>query len=223
MTPLAGPRRLAAAAQIGPIMPFRVVACILQRDAFGGSLRKIVTARCLRQRRKRIGKTSGAMRHAVERLRAETLPEPATSALAPDPALLHQMLAALYRAPQGVVGCAVAIKPEQAENGAGAAADGVQLLVRRDHLVRDQRGGRKRVGTQAFVAQQRGDDGKAIDDRAEAGAAAETERTRHAGRVAAFQALSQVGKAGKASSREEEEPVVAEFAAKNSEMPVSPL
>ena len=36
MTPLAGPLQLRTAAQVGPVVVFRVIACIFKRDALGG-------------------------------------------------------------------------------------------------------------------------------------------------------------------------------------------
>ena len=60
---------------------------------------------------------------------AEALPDPASAAFRSEPALRHQVFAAFHRAPEHVGGLRVAIKPQQAEYRAGAAADDVELLV----------------------------------------------------------------------------------------------
>src|SRR6476619_6829750 len=75
------------------------------------------------------------MRHAVERMRAETLADPAPAPFGPDPALPKEVFAAFQRAAEQLGGSGVAMKPKQAEDRASAAADDVETLVRRDEVV----------------------------------------------------------------------------------------
>ena len=111
------------------------------------------------------------MRHAVERLQAAALPEPASAVCRPT-GLSEQVLAALHGAREHVGGQAVAIKPQQAEDGAGAAADHVELLVRRNQIVAEQLRRRVRVCEQIVVVQAFRHRGERIDDRAETRCAA---------------------------------------------------
>ncbi len=93
----------------------------------------------------------------------------------PEPALRQQVIAAFYRALEHGGGLAVAIKPQQAEDGAGAAADDVELLIGGNQVVGEQYRRGLRVGAQAVVIQDLGHRGECIDDRAQPGGAADAE------------------------------------------------
>ncbi len=160
VTPLARPGRRVRRAQIRPVVAVGVVAGIFEamHSAAAGakSSRPVAAAK----RRQRIGKAGGAVRHAVNPCASACAPRPWPIQLRrpsrPDAALRQQMLAAFdraLRAPSGEP--AVAIKPQQAEDRAGAAAHDVELLVRGDQFVGEQprrrlarrREGRRRRGT----------------------------------------------------------------------------
>ncbi len=126
------------------------------------------------------------MRHAVERSLAAALPEPAPAVVS-DAGLRQQVIAALGRAGEHVGGWTVAVKPQQTEDAPGAAADHVELLVRRDQVVAEQLRRRMRVREQVVVAQALRHHGERIDDRAQPGGAAGAQRSRHARRVAALE------------------------------------
>lgn len=131
------------------------------------------------------------MRHAVERLLAAALAEPG-SALLPDAALRQQVIAAFARAIEHIAGWTIAMKPQQAEDAPGTAADHIELLVRRDQVVTEQVRRRMRVGEQVIVRQTLRHHRERIDDRAQPGGAAGAQGSRHARCVAAFQVPAQV-------------------------------
>ncbi len=114
---------------------------------------EILATRCRRQRCQRIGKARGAMRHPVQALRAEALPDPASAPVRADPVLAQQMLAAPHGPHQHIVGPGVAVQAKQRQNGAGAAADHVEPLVGRDQVVGDELRSGMGVREQAVVAE----------------------------------------------------------------------
>ena len=102
------------------------------------------------------------------------------------------MLAASGGAAEHVVRSGIAIKPQQPENAAGAAAHDVELPVGGDQFVGEQPRSTAGIGEQAVIAEAFRDHRKRIDDRAEAGRAADAERARQTCGIAAFQILAQM-------------------------------
>ena len=103
------------------------------------------------------------------------------------------MLAAFYGAGQRAAGLGIAIKTKQPKNSAGAAAHDVKLLVRRNQLIGEKPCCIFRVGQQIVIAEALRDGGEGVDDRAQAGGAADAKRARDARGIAAFQVLAQMG------------------------------
>ena len=129
-------------------------------------------------------------------MRSGALPDPGAAALRPQPRRGKQMFAALHRPPQHGIGSGIAIKPQQAEYRAGAAADDVELLIRSDEIVAEQFGCDLRIGEHGIIVQAFRRDAQAVHDRAKSHGAADAKRARHARRVAAFQIAAQLRKPG---------------------------
>src|SRR5262245_4180856 len=106
------------------------------------------------------------------------------------------MISAPDRAIENVGRVGVAVKTKQSEYAAGAAADHIQLSVRRDQFVGEQSGRDISVRKQIIPMKQFRRDGEAVNDRTETSRAANAERARRSCCVAAFQILSQMGKPG---------------------------
>ena len=106
--------------------------------------------------------------------------------------LSKQVLAALGRALEHIVGLGIAIKTKQTEYRTGTAAQNVQLFVRCNKVVREQRRRHMGVRQQAIVVQAFRNHGQGIDDRAQPGGAADAQGPRHARCVPAFQAFAKM-------------------------------
>ncbi|OOK82356.1 hypothetical protein BZL30_0627 [Mycobacterium kansasii] len=65
------------------------------------------------------------------------------------------MLAATGCAVEQIARSGVAVQTKQPEDGTGAAADDVKLIVRRDQVVGEQRRRNLRIGEQPIVSQAR--------------------------------------------------------------------
>src|SRR5262245_35262198 len=138
MTPLTRPVRGPFCAQVGPVCSAGIVTRIFKGNAFSGGLREVFAPAGRAQRSKRIGKTSGAVRHAVQRVFARALTDPAAAAFRPKPGVRKQMLSTSDRSIENFGRVGVAIKTKQSEYAAGAPADRIQLSVRRDQFVGEQ-------------------------------------------------------------------------------------
>src|SRR5262249_35435177 len=80
VTPLARPGWLPLRAQVRPVVPAVIVARIFKSDAFRRRAREVVSSARRRQRGKRVGKTGGTVRHAIQRPASRALPDPAAEA-----------------------------------------------------------------------------------------------------------------------------------------------
>src|ERR1700733_11607854 len=140
------------------------------------------------------------MRHAVERLGRSLSPrsftESGKASFGAEPRLRKKMFAALYRAAQRAAGLGVAIKPQQREDRAGAAAHHVELPVRGNELIGKELRRRVRVRQKIGVVEALRGQSQRIDDRAEPGGAAKTECPRRPRGVAAFQVFAQIRQRG---------------------------
>src|SRR5262249_16586929 len=87
VTPLTRPGRSLFCPEIRPVCSARIVARIFKCNAFRGGLREIFAPACCSQRSKCMGKTGGAMRHAVQRLFARALTDPAAATFRAKPGL----------------------------------------------------------------------------------------------------------------------------------------
>ena len=192
VTPLARPGNVLAAAEIRPVVALRVIARIFESDALRRRGREIVAPGRVGQRRQRIGKARGAMRHAVERPLAVALPEPASAVVAMT-RLRKQMVAALGRDGEHIAGWTVAIKPQRPRMPPAhppITSNCLSALIRSslNSFAADMR-----VREQIVVPQAPGHHGERIDDRTQPGGAAGAERSRHARRIAALQGLARIG------------------------------
>jgi hypothetical protein len=107
--------------------------------------------------------------------------------------LSQQVFSAFRRAPERILGLGFAIKAKKTKNAPGATADHIELPVGRDKIVGEKLGRYTCIGQQFFAAEQPRGYSQGVNDRAEAGCAADSQQPCDAGRVPAMKILAKVG------------------------------
>ena len=176
MAPPGSPGRatVGQAAQVGPIAAVGVEGGVLEGNAFGCSACELITPGGRGQRRQSVRVARRAVGHAIERA-VGTGWHPASPTRRPGALLGEQMPPAVGRPLECVAGPGLAIQPKQTQDGAGTAAQDVELAICRDDVLGDQLRRGVSIEERLVVVEQRRDDREAVNDRSEAKATAETE------------------------------------------------